>query len=45
MDAVGQDWLVLQDSAGATRVAFQQVTELPEATWPDGPVPQSCTWT
>ncbi len=39
-DPVGQDWLVLQDAAGPTRVAFQQVAELPEATWPAGPVPQ-----
>jgi catechol 2,3-dioxygenase-like lactoylglutathione lyase family enzyme len=35
-----RDWLVLQDSTGTARVAFQQVAELPEATWPDGPVPQ-----
>jgi catechol 2,3-dioxygenase-like lactoylglutathione lyase family enzyme len=35
-----RDWLVLQDPAGTARVAFQQVAELPEATWPDGPVPQ-----
>jgi catechol 2,3-dioxygenase-like lactoylglutathione lyase family enzyme len=39
-DPAGQDWLVLQDSAGTARVAFQQVAELPEATWPQGPVPQ-----
>jgi catechol 2,3-dioxygenase-like lactoylglutathione lyase family enzyme len=39
-DTAGQDWLVLQDSAGTARVAFQQVAELPEATWPQGPVPQ-----
>lgn len=39
-DTAGQDWLVLQDSAGTARVAFQQVAELPEAAWPDGPVPQ-----
>jgi catechol 2,3-dioxygenase-like lactoylglutathione lyase family enzyme len=39
-DPVGQDWLVLQDAVGLTRVAFQQVAELPEATWPTGPVPQ-----
>jgi Glyoxalase-like domain len=37
---VGQDWLVLHDSAGRARLAFQQVTELPEATWPRGPIPQ-----
>ena len=39
-DPRGQDWLVLRDSAGAARLAFQQVAELPEATWPAGPVPQ-----
>ena len=39
-DPPGQDWLVLKDAAGAVRLAFQQVPELPEATWPEGPVPQ-----
>jgi catechol 2,3-dioxygenase-like lactoylglutathione lyase family enzyme len=39
-DPAGRDWLVLRDSAGTNRMAFQQVTELPEATWPGGPVPQ-----
>jgi hypothetical protein len=39
-DPAGQDWLVLKDDAGVVRIAFQQVPELPEATWPDGPVPQ-----
>ncbi|HEX9356757.1 MAG TPA: VOC family protein, partial [Streptosporangiaceae bacterium] len=39
-DPAGQDWLVLKDAAGAARLAFQQVPELPEATWPGGPVPQ-----
>ncbi len=39
-DPLGREWLVLQDAAGGTRVAFQQVAELPEATWPDGPHPQ-----
>lgn len=39
-DPAGSDWLVLQDSAGTARVAFQQVTELPEATWPANDVPQ-----
>jgi catechol 2,3-dioxygenase-like lactoylglutathione lyase family enzyme len=38
-DPEGDDWLVLQDGAGG-RVAFQQVAALPEATWPEGPVPQ-----
>ncbi len=31
---------MLQDPAGSVRVAFQQVAALPEATWPEGPVPQ-----
>jgi Glyoxalase-like domain len=39
-DPRGRDWLVLRDSVGAARLAFQQVAELPEATWPAGPVPQ-----
>jgi len=36
-DPRGEDWLVLQDAGGGTKVAFQQVDEVPEATWPDGP--------
>ncbi|HXP22391.1 MAG TPA: VOC family protein [Streptosporangiaceae bacterium] len=39
-DPAGQDWLVLRDSAGRLGVAFQQVAELAEATWPDDTVPQ-----
>jgi catechol 2,3-dioxygenase-like lactoylglutathione lyase family enzyme len=39
-DPLGQDWLVLRDAAGPPRIAFQQVAELPAATWPAGPVPQ-----
>jgi catechol 2,3-dioxygenase-like lactoylglutathione lyase family enzyme len=39
-DLAGQDWLVLRDPGGGNRLAFQQVPELPEATWPHGPVPQ-----
>jgi hypothetical protein len=39
-DPMGEDWLVLRDSAGVNRMAFQQVAELPEATWPEGPRPQ-----
>ncbi|RKN46481.1 VOC family protein [Micromonospora endolithica] len=38
-DEHGCDWLVLRTEAGA-QLAFQQVDALPEATWPDGPVPQ-----
>jgi Glyoxalase-like domain len=39
-DPRGQDWLVLKSPAGGAALAFQKVPELPEATWPDGPVPQ-----
>jgi catechol 2,3-dioxygenase-like lactoylglutathione lyase family enzyme len=39
-DPAGQDWLVLLDPSGRPGVAFQQVAELAEATWPDGPSPQ-----
>jgi catechol 2,3-dioxygenase-like lactoylglutathione lyase family enzyme len=39
-DAAGQDWLVLQDSSGTPRLAFQQVAELAPATWPERGVPQ-----
>jgi catechol-2,3-dioxygenase len=39
-DPNGRDWLVLRDAAGASAVAFQQVAELLEATWPEGPHPQ-----
>jgi len=39
-DPNGQDWLVLEGDAGTTRIAFQQVAELPEPTWPEGPRPQ-----
>ena len=37
-DPQGHDWLVLR--GGGVQVAFQQVASLPEATWPEGPVPQ-----
>jgi hypothetical protein len=39
-DPRGRDWLVLRNPAGGVQVAFQQVAALPEATWPEGPVPQ-----
>ena len=39
-DPGGQDWLILTSPAGGAALAFQKVGELPEATWPDGPVPQ-----
>jgi catechol 2,3-dioxygenase-like lactoylglutathione lyase family enzyme len=34
------DWLVLTDSDGNRRLAFQQVERLPRSTWPDAEVPQ-----
>ncbi len=40
VDVRGRDWLVLNDSRGLARIAFQQVNALPEVTWPEGDVPQ-----
>ena len=34
------DWLVLTDSAGVRKLAFQQVDELRRSTWPHHDVPQ-----
>jgi len=34
------DWLVLVDSNGMRKLAFQQVDELPRSTWPKHDVPQ-----
>ncbi len=39
-DERGRDWLVLRNPDGGTQLAFQQVDELPEATWPEHRVPQ-----
>jgi len=39
-DPAGQDWLCLRDAAGNPCMAFQPVAVLPEATWPEGPIPQ-----
>ncbi|GAA2323775.1 VOC family protein [Nonomuraea roseoviolacea subsp. roseoviolacea] len=39
-DERGRDWLVLRTPGGASQLAFQQVEELPEVTWPKGPIPQ-----
>jgi catechol-2,3-dioxygenase len=39
-DAAGEEWLVLLGTDGQRLLAFQQVPELPEATWPTGPHPQ-----
>jgi hypothetical protein len=37
---IGQDWLVLRNPRGGPQLAFQQVDELPAATWPEPGVPQ-----
>lgn len=39
-DPEGDEWLSLVPPGGGVQVCFQQVPSLPEATWPDGPVPQ-----
>jgi catechol 2,3-dioxygenase-like lactoylglutathione lyase family enzyme len=39
-DPRGQDWLVLRDAEDRPQLAFQQVPNLPEPTWPEGPYPQ-----
>ena len=39
-DPGGGDWLVLVDPAGRARLAFQQVEQLVQPTWPDPSVPQ-----
>jgi len=39
-DERGRDWLVLRDTDGVTRIAFQQVPSLRPSTWPDDAVPQ-----
>jgi catechol 2,3-dioxygenase-like lactoylglutathione lyase family enzyme len=39
-DPHGEDWLVLRGDGGGMQLAFQQVASLPEATWPEGPIPQ-----
>ncbi len=39
-DPRGRDWLVLRNPRRTYWLAFQQVTALPAATWPAGPVPQ-----
>jgi hypothetical protein len=40
VDERGQDWLVLLDSAGVNRLAFQHVDRLAASTWPEDSVPQ-----
>ncbi len=39
-DPRGRDWLVLRTASGSPQMAFQQVDELPETTWPRSDVPQ-----
>ncbi|MGN9803183.1 VOC family protein [Micromonospora sp. L32] len=39
-DERGRDWLVLRAPGGAPQLAFQQVDQLPETTWPENRVPQ-----
>ncbi|WP_231925234.1 VOC family protein [Micromonospora purpureochromogenes] len=39
-DERGRDWLVLRNPDGGPQLAFQQVDELPESTWPENRVPQ-----
>lgn len=40
IDERGRDWLVLQHPSSFPRIAFQQVSVLPESTWPEDEVPQ-----
>ena len=39
-DPQGEDWIVLTDTSGRARLAFQHVAELTAATWPHPEVPQ-----
>jgi hypothetical protein len=39
-DPRGHDWLVIQQTDGSTRIAFQQVPDLPRSTWPEPGVAQ-----
>ncbi|MFC8620210.1 VOC family protein [Micromonospora purpureochromogenes] len=39
-DERGRDWLVLRSPDGGPQLAFQQVDQLPETTWPENRVPQ-----
>jgi hypothetical protein len=39
-DERGRDWLVLRTPGDVPQLAFQQVAELPTATWPDPSIPQ-----
>jgi catechol 2,3-dioxygenase-like lactoylglutathione lyase family enzyme len=39
-DAAAENWLVLRDSDGRPRMAFQEVKDLVPSTWPDPEIPQ-----
>lgn len=39
-DERGRDWLVLRPPSGAPGIAFQQVSSMPETTWPEPEIPQ-----
>jgi hypothetical protein len=39
-DERGRDWLVLENPRGGLQLAFQQVADLPAATWPEDGIPQ-----
>ena len=40
-DERGRDWLVIHPASGGfPRIAFQQVSSLPETTWPEPQIPQ-----
>jgi catechol 2,3-dioxygenase-like lactoylglutathione lyase family enzyme len=39
-DPRGDDWLVLVGEGGVPALAFQRVSSLPPATWPEGERPQ-----
>lgn len=39
-DPKGRDWLMLRGAEDSIDLAFQRVPDLPEPTWPDGPLPQ-----
>src|SRR5579863_6738052 len=39
-DTKASEWLVIRHRSGTPRIAFEQVADMPTATWPEGPVPQ-----
>lgn len=44
-DPLGHDWLVLRHPGGGVGLAFKQVEDQAESTWPDQDVPHSSTST